>query len=266
MFRPLLHHTLRRRRDGLKLSQTELARRCGIKRSRYAMLELGLRAPSPDELQQLAGGLGTYVEYLGECRTRPPGYHQLLHLNANRDYRKPTPFFPPKDRATGVRLHQARRRYGDLMRAIEMRLTRRGDTDLCAFFCEELACDSAEEFLFILCLLLQGGTPGIASPNRYCHPPHPIVDPTNRDPVGHRALPAIFLAGQPHFIQASLATPRLYTVDVLRWNGSWSIIEVDGTGHYNPEERERTRALAVPIERLTTEDVLALAWRLVSGR
>ena len=143
------------------------------------------------------------------------------------------------------------------MSALEAHLARRSDAELVAFFCEELACGSAQEFVYLLTLLVRGGLPGLSPPNRYAHPPHPLVDPTNREPVGHRAVPAILMDGFPHFIQASLATPRIYTVDVLRWTGSWSVVEVDGR---NPE---KDQAVAVPVERLTTDQVIELAWRLL---
>ena len=94
--------------------------------------------------------------------------------------------------------------------------------------------------------------------------PRPMVDPTDRSSVSHRPFPCFWLDGGLYFFQVSFETPRLYTVDVLRWHKQWMAIEIDGKGHDSTFDAERLVALQLPTLRFSGQQVSSPAFRLVA--
>ena len=45
-------------RDTLQMTQAEIAEKAGVQRAYYAMIEIGIRRPSPEVAMRIAGALG----------------------------------------------------------------------------------------------------------------------------------------------------------------------------------------------------------------
>ena len=266
MFKRQFHLTIRRRRQALGLSQRELAARSGLHCSKVALFELGQRVPKPDELRSLAEGLVLAMEELFECSFRPARYEETIRDNGRRRVPKLEPFYPHQERPNSVRFRAALRKYPEVVRPLVARIRKRKDFAYLNFFCERLACGSAEECVYLLGLLALGGDPGVVEPNRYGRLPLPIVDPATRKCIEHQPFPCILEQTRVHFLQVSFLVGQVHTVDFLRWESGWSIVEVDGRGHDGTFDRERDQALDVSVERLSTEMLLAWARGVVGPR
>lgn len=254
MFQPTFPYILKKRRRAQKLRQTELAKLCDIPVRKLNKFERGLRVPSGEELARLEWELGSFYG----CSFRPSRYHETLRNQASRLCQTPEPFFPPKDRSNAVRYRAALHRYPDLVAKLTQRIRARPDFGLVNYFSEAIASGSAEECLYLMHLLAQGGQPGWLVPTSLGWLPHPVVDPDTREWVTHRPLPLVVVGQSYYFLQVSFATPALYSVDVLRWDGRWTVVEIDGEGHRGEGDEEKEAAVQLPFERIKTAELLRL--------
>jgi transcriptional regulator with XRE-family HTH domain len=252
MYSILFQYTLRKRRKALGYTQKDAAANIGMPRRRWNGIETGRYRPTSQELQKMR-------LLLGECNGFiRPARASLVLLQEGRNFVKtPQPFYPPQDRASNIRYREARRRFPDLVSRLTVEITRRKDFTSCEYLSHKLALGSYAEAVFALHLQAAGAVPGLVAPARIYPTPHAIVDPTDMTPVAHRPMPCLALGSALYFFQASLAASRLFTVDCLKWDDSWSVIEIDGEGHDFTNDSERTAALGLPVIRISAVELSA---------
>lgn len=248
---------LKERREELNLTQDQAARLAGISRHRWPKLEQGRSAPTEEDFEALARFFQVPLSKFRNLLRRPPALESELRDAGKRAHPTPSAYFPPRDRPSFVRYRAAKDSFGSVAHAITSRLRDRPDFGRVAYFCEVVSIGSADECLFLLWLLLRGARPALSIPASFGHLSHPVVEPRRRAYVGNRPFPALLLDDATHFFQVSLATPQIYTVDCLYWNSSGRrVIEIDGPGHDGRSDETRTQTLDMPVERLTTSDLL----------
>lgn len=259
MFFPSFHDQIRQARKINNLKQRELSEAAGLPRGRLSHLELGRRKPSAAEIEILARVLSLNHQHLKYSPTRPAGLARKLRNEGRRSIPGAKPFFPPKDRANRVRYSAAKRRYPRLINGLTARICSRTDATLCAFFSEQVSCGSALECLYLVARLASGARGAWLPPLALGHSPLPIICPQTKSKVGHRPMPCLLDDTSFDFFQISMATPRIYTVDILRFEQDWKAIEIDGRGHDFSGDEERTQALMIPLQRLSELDVVSIA-------
>lgn len=244
-------HILRNKRRNHNLNQTQAAALIGMTAKRWNNIELGKRPPNPVELrqmQELLGPLGGAI--------RPKGIHKLLLDEGLRAVENAEPFFPPADRPAFTRYYAALQRCPELVKELTATIADREDFAACDYLCDRIAFGSYAESLFGMHLLAQGARPALAAPAWLPSAlPYPLIDPQTREHVCHRPFPCLILGGVFYFFQMSLDTPRTFTVDVLRWRGKWSVIEIDGDGHDSGNDREREAVISLPFLRYKASDL-----------
>lgn len=257
MFIPPLHSQIRKHREATGLSQIEFAQQLGIAAKRYSHFERGERHPGLEELELLR-------EHLGDLRGSipPEGVGRRLVDNAKKLRPLVPEFRPGQDRPSDVRYFAALAKYPDFVRRLTATIRRRVDFEDCQCLCGRLAIESADEVLFILRLLEAGALPASLSPQALGRLPHPILDPANGTEVSHHRFPCLAFANEFYFFQVTLATPRRYRVDVLRWSHGWSVIEIDGLGHVAAYDEARDLALGLPVTRLSPVQIMGDTFRL----
>lgn len=252
MFELPLTQFIAHRRHEAGLSQTQLAMALGMSPKRLSKIERGERHPTLEERRILIG-------YFGELRgyTASPGHGRRLAENARRMRDALPEFHPAQEKPSNFRYYSALRSYPDFVRRLTGIIKERDDFLDCQFLCGQLALESGEEVLLPLRLLAQGALPGSYPPLWLGPLPHSIVDPTNRKPVGYAKFPCLVLPNDFYFFQVTFATPGLFRVDVLRWNETWSVIEIDGSGHRTAFDAAKMEAIGLPTRRFTPADLLA---------
>jgi transcriptional regulator with XRE-family HTH domain len=258
MFKPQFHTLLRERRKESGLTQKQAAEACRIEPDRWSQLERGRRFPSERELIVIGSFLKLGPVFVAPCKATK----QLLD-NGARLAPPVKPFFVPQDRVTHSRYRKLMARQGALARALEERLWCRPDFPLCQQFSHKVRCDSYLESLYLMCRMFEGTTPSLVEPARFEPTPLPIVDPRTRKYVGARPHLCLTDGKTYDFIQASFFGPIVHRVDILRWEGRWRVIELDGEGHSTDCDAEREKAIALPTTRLKTADVVRFGWDLV---
>jgi transcriptional regulator with XRE-family HTH domain len=252
MFTEPFHKFLAELRRLTGLRQIDLSKQLGLTRQRYGHLENGSRMPSEAERALLLCRFGRCEGY-----TAPAGLGRRLSDNAKKQ-RAPVPEFrPAQERTSDLRYSNALKAYPHFVRRTTERIRRRSDFLDCQFHCGQTALESADEVPLLLRLLDAGALPAYYPPLWLGSLRHPIVDPLTREHVGHCKLPCWALPGDFYFFQVTLSTPKYYRVDVLRWNGSWSVLEVDGKGHNGSLDAARTEALGIPVRRLTPTEIIS---------
>lgn len=258
MFKPQFHTRLRERREESGRTQTQAAEACGIEPDRWSQLERGRRIPSERELRVIGNSLR-----LGDVFVPPGKATKQLLDNGARLAPAVKPFLVPQDRETYRRYRRLLGRHGGLARALEERLRRRPDFPLIQKFCHHVRCDSYLEALHLTCRLVEGATPGLLEPARFDPTPLHIVDPRTRKYVGSRPHLCVVQGANYDFFQVSFLGHIVHRVDVLRWNGGWRVIELDGEGHSSLGDPEREKAIGLPTTRLKSEDVVRMGWELI---
>jgi transcriptional regulator with XRE-family HTH domain len=81
--------TLRKAREGKRLSQTDLAKKAGFEPSAISHFETGRRAPSFDNLKRLADALSVSIDYLTGRVEKPSGCGPMVD-QLFRDFSKMT--------------------------------------------------------------------------------------------------------------------------------------------------------------------------------
>ena len=266
MYETTFHSALRSARKAAKLTLKQLQKRSGVEAWRLSRLERGSALPNLQERDRLARVLSTHSFDLRRAPTRPPRLYQKLRHRGLRYLKVEKPFYPPCDRESRIRFAAAMRRYPKEMGSLTALLQQRGDFQEVNSFSERVSLDSADECLFYTSLLAQGAKPAMHPP--YALSPrlrHEVVCPDTREPVGFRPFPCLVTDEGLYFLQVGLATPRLYVVDFLRHHeGRWSVVEIDGDGHDSSYNIEKDAALAVPVLRLSEEQVIESAGRVLS--
>ena len=239
------------------LTQKESARSCGLSPDRWSELERGRRVPNNHELTNVIKFLG-----LGPVFVPPGGVTKTLLANGARMTAPQKPFFVGQDRASQIRYHACLERHRALTLSLTNKIMQRTDSRVCQEFCNQLRLDSYLECLYLLYRLAGGAIPGLVSPSYFAPTPLPIVDPTTRKYVGARPHLCLLEGNDCEFFQVSFLLKRTHRVDLLRWEGFWSVIELDGRGHDPQPDLTREAAIGLKTNRLQTEDVLTLAWKV----
>lgn len=252
MFQPTFGFQMRRRRVKLGLTQTRAAKRCGITQPRWSHLERGYRYPTQLEELQIRDFL-QLSNYIVPSRS----FLKELGNAGARNLPKVRPYFPQLERRTNIRYQAARRRFPQLVDQLTRVISLRPDYHRCAHFSALVPCDSELEALSLLYLLAQGGVPCLVRPLLLGYISRKPVDPETMEGVGHRPCLCLNLGDNFYFFQVSLATPRVFRVDMLRWNGEWRVMEIDGKGHDNSHDESRAHLLAIPTTRLSTEQLVS---------
>lgn len=229
-----------------------MAQKLGINQQRLSHLERGVRQPNTREMEALLKLLGPFPGHVA-----PQGVFRRLSENGRRCRPRLAPFRPCQDRPNYIRYFAALSQYPNFVQSHAARIKGRQDFTDCQHLCSQIASGSADEVLVLLRLLGRGAIPGLCPPASLGRLPHAIVDPATRDLVGHRQFPCLHFEGDFFFFQVSFSTPRIFTVDILRWKDEWSVIEVDGLGHSNCHDETKTAAIGLKTKRLTTEEILS---------
>lgn len=223
----------------------------GLTRQRWNHFELERQTPTESEMRALFQLLGFFDSY------RPPADAKKHLGQTGRNLVGTAPVFcPPRDRHPLVRFRRAMEREPQLTTDLIERIRCREDSEYCDFLARSLSLGSYLEAIHVLKLLAEGALPAYVAPARLGPTPNPIVDPSTLDDVAHHRFPCLSLEKELHFFQVSFRTPRLYSVDSLIWNGSWQVLEIDGAGHDFAEDDGRTRAIGLPVRRLSARELL----------
>lgn len=252
MFELPLTQYIAHQRHEAGLSQTQLALALGMSPKRLSKIERGERQPTLEERRALIGHFGELRGY-----TAPPGHGRRMAENPKKMRDALPEFHPAQEKPSNIRYFSALRSYPDFVRRLTAIIKEREDFLDCQFHCGQLALEGGEEVLLPLRLLAQGALPGYYPPLWLGPLPQSIVDPSNRKPVGYAKLPCLVLPNDFYFFQVTFATPGLFRVDVLRWNGTWSVIEIDGAGHRTAYDKAKMEAIGLPTLRLTPAALIA---------
>lgn len=246
MFDPEYTYKMKQARLDAGLTQKKAAQLCGMTRIRWTHLETGYRIPNPGEYLKLRHLLG--LRYLP---SRPPKAVLELLSAGQRSTTSAKPYFASLDRPTFARYLAAKRRYPELTSRLTAIAKARRDFALCAYLCSKIATDSYLEAVYLLYLLALNATPCLKSPAALGYLPHPILDRSSHEYVGNRLLACFHTEDKHFFFQTAFATPRLWVADVLVWDGSWCIVEIDGCGHDSSEDKLKQEMLQIPVRRLS---------------
>lgn len=243
------------------MTQRQAAEMIGMSRSRWSNLECGHRRPTNTEIREVSELLG-----LGDCFVPPYSINKTLLSNGARlvEYRES--YFPHQDRTTHTRYGACRRRVPRLTAELRSLVFDRKDSNACQAMSHRISCDSWLEALYLLYLQASGAKPALIAPETLGRLHQPIVDDTGRRLVGLHPRPCFILDGCFHFFQVSFYLSRVIRVDILRWDGSWSIVELDGMGHVSSNDVDRERLLGLPVTRLRPSDVILFCQDLTSWR
>ena len=267
MFEQTFNGALALARKASGLSLRKLEKLCGLKARRLSRLELGVELPKPEERRILAAVLKSHASELLYTTSRPKRYYQTLRNRGARYLPSQTPYYPPSDRSSRVRIAAAHRSYPTEMAELTELVRGHPNFRTVNAFCEDIALDSGLECLFLTSLFARGAEPLAIAP--YLLAPRlnqAVICPKKRVDVGFRPFPAIELDETLYIPQVAFQTPATFVVDFLRYeNGNWSALEIDGRGHDFGRDDLKEKALAVPVIRLGEEQVLEMV-RGVSRR
>lgn len=260
MFRKTFHTALRSGRTRKGISQRRLASMAGIGAYRLCRLEYARVAPSRQERKSLAEILTDNAFEILYSSARVPRFQQTLSVRGKSVPESPKPYLPVPDRRPSIRLASAMRSYPDLMQELVAKVKARPDFEVVNDFCEMLSIGSCAECLYICLLLVTGAKPALLAPHTLPpHIPREIVCPRDKSGVGFRPHPCLLTSAGITFPQVSFKTPRIFTVDFLQQrNGHWEVLEIDGNGHRSKKDKERSKALGLPVIRLSEKDLLHL--------
>jgi hypothetical protein len=219
---------------------------CGLTPKRWSNLERGYRNPGPEEHKTISRFLNfrhTFASSNGVTR-------QLLHSGA-RLTPSQKPFAHDLDRMTHIRYCTLCKCHPALAATLRERILSRPDHERCHHMCHQIRCDSHLESLYLAALLAQGAEPCLIAPASLARPPHTVMDDAGRMMVGLQPRPCFFLNGCHQFFQVSFKIPNLVRIDVLRWDGAWSVLEIDGKGHDTSGDWVKERQLQIPVRRMT---------------
>lgn len=246
MFKPPFSLALKNERRRLGLTQSQASKETGISAKRWSNLETGHRFPTPSEewvIQKLLGRL--------HYQSWPVDGRRVLRANVFENLAFRQPYWPAQERPSYFRFRSAEKHYPGLVHQLMSKVRTRQDFELCAYFCEKVACGSRLESLYLLYLLSQGAKPTLVAPASLGFLPHAVVAPDSRVYVGNREHPCLVCQGCWFFFQVAFLTPDCIIVDVLLWNKGWKIIEIDGAGHDATGDAIRDLTLRIPVRRIT---------------
>ncbi len=121
--------------------------------------------------------------------------------------------------------------------------------------------DSALETVNCLLELRRGAQFCLASPQEVGFDRFPVVHRSGSRVVGHCRVPALVTQEWLLLLQVCVLTPARYRLDglvvVLRPRRVFLNLEIDGQGHDERFDKQRTRALGLGVVRLSEQDVLS---------
>lgn len=258
MFHPLFHLAMREQRLNLGITQYEAGMRCGLSSNRWSNIECGHRTPTSQEQRRIAIALGLRQGHF----VAPRSAILALSNSGSRLAEKFRPFFSHQDRPTFIRFRACQKRFPSLTSDLLAVVSSRSDFALCESLCHLISCDSWLESLHLLYLLACGAEPCLLAPERLGRLSVPVVSDTGRNLRGLNPRPCLVLDGSFYFFQVSFILESLVRVDVLRWDGCWSVLEIDGRGHDSFGDRQRLNGLQLRVERIDERALLELCEEL----
>lgn len=251
---------MRKRRIAQSLSQIDAAKSTQMKPERWSQIERGYRTPSNSEVSRIFRLLGPFVGFV-------PPRKAVLHLmrNGERLRSVPKPMFTRGDRPAFVRFRACSKRRPEITSKLVSMISRRPDYELCHFICHQIVSDSYLETLNLLNMLARGAKPCLIAPAALHRLPLKLVEPPGLDCSAHRPQPCLVLRGEFYFFQVSLLTGEgVLRVDMLCWTSTdWRAIELNGSGHVDVRDSERSGLLELPIHWYGEQDIVESATRTV---
>lgn len=244
------------------LTKTRLGRLLGIDRRRIADIE-GDKVPPAELIRLLAKVLGIRAHRLLDAARNLQLARADLRKNGaafERAFGERKDFFPHRDRDNGIRLAAARKHYPWIVEDIIGRLRRRRDYPVIQHFLRLICIESRLEFLFVLLLLDWGAKPLLAAPTCTGAAQLRLVDPINREYVGHRKFPglglryrgaAVVVVPQVSF-EGGSERPRVDFMFCLP--GRQLVVETDGAEKEPSPDRDQM--VGLQIIRLNETDLL----------
>lgn len=244
-----------------------LARLLGVDCRRLSAFELGQRPLGGQALTKLAEilSLPELATAAASARTRGRREAEAEFLQVARISRPC--YDPPRDRKQEVRCRAAWTEEPELMGELERAYRRRPDYDRVQAFLASIASESWFEYLYPARELARpDATPLRIAPNEIGYSHYALADPHTFQAVGDRLWPALGLRRGGltvvQFFNAFVRTPkRGWIVDVLQYSrqlrspARWTVVEIDGDGHRSRWDREKEEQVALPMLRLTGEEV-----------
>lgn len=254
-----LPHLLRSLRKERNLSQTAVARLCGLRQQAISQLENGQTRGSIGTLMSLCNGLDlSYsdvirrLEWSDEGPGRPD---RSLAREIENAFQNPRVYSYQAARSFAERVQTLRARENRPLRNYEPVIDARSDAlRLCAHL-SELATDSADEALFTVGLCALGAEGAMLAPARLGSGLIDIRD-SKKGYVGNRLMRAlVFATGDwilVFFLQVPIPPCRVdFLVAVRAFSfTTWQVVEVDGAGHDPRGDRDRSELLRLPVLRL----------------
>lgn len=239
---------LRARRVALGWSQAEVAKRCGVTRSRVSEFEAGERVPSPEQLTALCAALGLPIG-LALPDLAPKVY---------RSMRTSTP--------TAL-LTDCREAWERVVKTYAAELECLRCTPDLGVLARAVKIDSALEGLALWQLIARGAVLCAANPHLLGFGPHPVLQ-ADLSALGPRRLPCLLWQGSfwrmivwPQVtLRVGTYSYRLDALVLLQGGGKkvWGYYEIDGSGHNPAWDRQREERLDLPFVRFTQAQVEGL--------
>lgn len=269
--------TLRTARQESGLRSSVVAAAARLLPQRLSDYEFGHRNPTDVHLRALCTILRLDFDDLvlrtswtaGHKGRRPANPAEELALEA---FAPDTVYRPPTQRDFAFRLDSASLTNRAVLRRVEAALEARADLPELQLFLRDYPVDSPLEVVFTLVVAELGARGGLLAPMRLGFQTLPVVEPVSLLPVGHRRRPCLVLR-YGHFVMvfipqvcviAGVHRPILDSLVGISGEGynTWAVCEVDGRQHEEEKDRERDRAVGLPVRRLRQEDL----WRPTIGR
>lgn len=262
---------LRAVREKSGLTQRELARRAGLTETRVSDFERGIREPTSEQVESMAGALELSASDLTAAtswlsETERAALSSVSARQRRRLYRA-FRWRPPRDREMHLHLRKAMAKWPNLVRGLIRWIEGRPDGSMLMRLLSEMPAGSAVEAVVHLTLLAHGADIVRVAPQPAGFRQHPVVDPSTRRAMGDCEFLAyaIDLYGMRCVLipQVSMACRKsTWCVDFLaavtdrRGVVHWLDLEVDGDGHDFSSDRQRSEDLDLPTARITQEEVL----------
>lgn len=254
---PAFHQQMRFHRRRLGLSQKQAAARINMTADRWSQLERGYRRPTQREVWGIAALLQMSRFFV------PPAKHKRYLLDQGaRLLPVARPFKAHAERSAYQRFRHCQRAYPQLTEHLQKLIDRRSDSERCWDLAQNICFESKLEVLHFLTYPAEGAKPALVAPASLGRTPISIIDPRTRLECGQRPHYCLVHKRCCLFFQVSFASDPPRRVDILCWNKGWQVIEINGLGHNSATDRKRAIELGLPVEFLTTGDVIEKAQHL----
>lgn len=256
-------HLLRALRKERNLSQRGLAKLSRVPQPFISRLERGETRGSPRTLGALCTALdvdlGDVTKRL-QWGTEGPGRRDRSTARRVENAFSPSHVYAyvgPSSLAERVAV--LRNRPGGVLRLHEAAIDARADSHEISCFLGEFGTDSGDEVLLLLGLAGAGGKAAMLAPARLGSGLLDLREKKSRPYLGNRLMRTLVLQSGAwilvFFVQVPILAGWPRRVDFLvalksPHGTDWQVIEVDGDGHDDSYDEERSQALRLPVLRL----------------